>query len=98
MEITLTRASESLVDWTVVDSRGRWLAVGDRHQPDDRHVGVELLRSRLGQPVLAGVPARPLDEQSADVAAVLRGRHQRRQRFTHHLRSTTHRSYEVATE
>lgn len=64
-----TCASESLIDGAQVGA-GFWrLAVGDRQQPDDGHVRVQLLGAGLCQLTRGRVPAGALQEQAVDVAA-----------------------------
>ena len=81
----LTSTRQGLVDGADVDARGRSLAVGNRHQPEDGHFCVELLWPRLSDQPSLGVPAGSLQEKAMDEAARLWPRYQFFRRFLHHL-------------
>lgn len=68
-----TRTSECLVDGAQVYASSWRLAIGDRKQPDDSHLAVQLLGTGLCQLKRRGVPAGALKKQAIDVAA-FRGR------------------------
>ena len=67
------RTGEHLVDRAAVDPRFGLLAIFLRQQPDQRELGVELLRVRFVKVVGLGVPAGALHVHSIDEAAILRG-------------------------
>ena len=81
----LTCSSEGLVDGTDVDPTLRLLPVGGGNQPHDRHVRVQLLWFRFSQFKDVHVPASALQEETPDVAAVLRPFCQLRGALSHHL-------------
>lgn len=69
--LTPTCPGQRLVQRTLVDARGRRLPVLRWNEPEGRHVGEQLLGTRLGQLLLVAVPTRTLHKHPVDVAAVL---------------------------
>ena len=68
-----TCTSERLIDRAEVYASSWRLAIGDRKQPDDSHLTVQLLGAGLRQLKRRRVPAGTLKKQAMDVAA-FRGR------------------------
>ena len=80
-----TSSGQRFVDWTIVDALVRFLSVRCRFQPDNRHIGVQLLRSGLGQLVVVVIPSGTFEEKTPDETAVGGTRGQVCFGFLHHL-------------
>lgn len=73
-KISRTSSGQRFVHWAVIDTLARLLSVRRWFQPNDRHVGVQLLRSGFGQFVFVVVPSSTFEEETPNEASVIGAR------------------------